>query len=79
MKTRDLNDVRCIQNKDQRVLVEEEQIEKRLKSYFDKLFNKNTMRYWSLGNPMVNGGYKNHKLKSVLIKLSSFNFFHELK
>ena len=51
--TRDLNDVWCIKNKVQRVLVEEEQIKKRLKSYFDKLFNRNIMKYWSdLGNPM---------------------------
>ena len=51
MKRRDLNGAWCI--KDQRVIVKEDHIKERWKSYFDKLFNGNHMKNWSdLGDPM---------------------------
>ena len=38
-KTRDLCTVRCVNNEDQKVLVRDEEIKKRWREYFDKLFN----------------------------------------
>ena len=53
MKTRNINGVKCIKDEYQRVLVKEEHIKKRWKSYFDKLFNGNNTKYWSkLSNPI---------------------------
>ena len=51
MKRRDLNGAWYI--KDQRVIVKEDHIKERWKSYFDKFFNGNHMKNWSdLGDPM---------------------------
>jgi hypothetical protein len=58
MKTRDLNGVKCIKDEDQRVLVKEEQIKERWKSYFDKLFNGSDTKDWSeLSNPIEEQQY----------------------
>jgi len=38
-KTRDLCIVRCVKDEDQKVLVRDEEIKKRWREYFDKLFN----------------------------------------
>ena len=40
-KTRDFNHIKCIKNKDSRVLVQEEEIKERWRSYFEKLLNEN--------------------------------------
>ena len=44
MKTRVLNGVKCIKDGDRRVLVKEEEIKERWKSYFDILFNGSNTR-----------------------------------
>ena len=38
-KTRDLYTVRCVKDKDQKILVRDEVIKERWREYFDKLFN----------------------------------------
>ena len=38
-KTRDLCNVRCVKDEDQKVLVRDEEIKERWREYFDKLFN----------------------------------------
>ena len=67
MKTRELNGVWCIKDKvlgvlvkeDQGVFVKEELIQERWKSYFNKLFNGNNMKYWSnLSNQMKDRNYR---------------------
>ena len=40
-KTRDFNHIKCIKNEDSRVLVQEEEIKERWRSYFEKLLNEN--------------------------------------
>ena len=40
-KTRDFNHIKCIKNEDSRVLVQEEKIKVRWRSYFEKLLNEN--------------------------------------
>jgi hypothetical protein len=47
MKIRELKCVKCIENEDQWVLVKEEEIKEKWKSYFDKLFNGSHTRSWS--------------------------------
>jgi hypothetical protein len=39
MKTRDFNQVKCIKNEADRLLVKDEEIKNRWREYFDKLFN----------------------------------------
>ncbi len=59
MKTRDLNYTKCILDDDQRILVKEEKIWKKWKSYFEKLFNESDTKDWKkLSNPIEN---RNHR------------------
>lgn len=67
MKTKELNGVWCIKDKvlgvlvkeDLGVFVKEEPIQERWKSYFNKLFNGNNMKYWSnLSNQMKDINYR---------------------
>jgi hypothetical protein len=39
MKTRDFNQVKCIKDEIDRLLVNDDEIKNRLREYFDKLFN----------------------------------------
>ena len=41
MKTRDFNHIKCNKNEDSRVLVQDEKIKERWRSYFEKLSNEN--------------------------------------
>jgi hypothetical protein len=41
MKAKDIGMVKYMKNDDQRILVKDEKIKKRWRSYFDRLFNRN--------------------------------------
>ena len=50
---KNLNGVKCIKDEDQRVLIKEEQIKERWKSYFDKLSHGSYTKDWrELSNPI---------------------------
>ncbi|XP_077249225.1 uncharacterized protein LOC143888681 [Tasmannia lanceolata] len=50
-KSRNLNNIKCIKDEDQRLLVKENEVKERWRSYFDKLFN---------GEPIANLGELNN-------------------
>jgi hypothetical protein len=39
-KTKDFNQIKCIKDKSDRLLMKDDEIKKRWREYFDKLFNK---------------------------------------
>jgi len=45
-KTRDLCTVRCVKDKDKKVLVRYEEIKERWREYFNKLFNGSLLKIW---------------------------------
>ena len=60
-KTRDFNYIKCIKNEDSRVLVQEEEIKKRWRSYFEKQLNKN-----HTGNTILEESGNNREIRESI-------------
>ena len=57
-KTRDFNHIKCIKNEDSCVLVQEEEIKERWRSYFENLLNENHM-----GNTILEESDNNREIQ----------------
>ena len=58
---RDFNHIKCIKNEDSRVLVQEEEIKERWRSYFEKLLNKN-----HTGNTILDESGNNREIQESI-------------
>lgn len=54
MKTNNLRNIRCIKRKGNRVLVRDDEINKRWKNYFHNLYNENPVRGVRLDDTSLN-------------------------
>ena len=63
-KTRDFNHIKCIKNEDSRMLVQEEEIKERWRSYFEKLLNEN-----HTGNTMLEESSNNREIRESIFFL----------
>ena len=59
-RTKDLNQVKCIKDEDENVLVKDEEIKERWKSYFYKLFNDSSSSDIQLGQLTISREESNH-------------------
>lgn len=59
-RTKDLNQVKCIKDEDEKVLVKEEEIKERWKSYFYKLFNESSSSDVQLGQITISREESKH-------------------
>ena len=59
-RTNDLNQIKCIKDEDEKVLVKDEEIKEHWKSYFYKLFNESSSSDIQLGQFTISREKANH-------------------